>query len=139
MSIGQRLRDARTALGYTQADLAKAVGIARESQGMFERDVHVPGGKYLVDAAALGVDVGYVLTGAITTRDTVESELLTRFRAASPDVQGAVVRALGIPATGQKSAAVAISGGEQGQVVVGNLKQRGVTFNVGGKKGGARK
>lgn len=81
----------------------------------------------------------YVLTGRPGAANEVESALLQRFRESSADVQGAVLRALGIPAIGQKAAAVAITGGTQGQVVAGNVDQRGVTINVGGKKKGRGK
>lgn len=139
MSLGERLKQARKAIGLNQTEFGQRCGVSLNGQSNFERNANIPGGEYLQQAALLGVDVAYVLTGFSGARDHAESELLQRFRASSADVQGAVMRTLGFPATGQKAAAVAITGGEQGQVVVGNLKQRGVTFNVGGKKGGARK
>ena len=89
--------------------------------------------------AAVGVDIAYVLTGQAGARDAIESELLLRYRAASQEVRGAVLRILDVPAAGDSPAAVSITGGEQGQVVAGNVEQRGVTFNVGGKKKGTRK
>lgn len=110
----------------------------RKSQGLFERDVHLPGAAYLLAVAALGIDVNYVMLGLAGARDQVESELLQRFRASSRDVQDTVLRALGIPVASRPTTTVSISGGEQGQVVAGNVSQRGVTFNVGGKKKGAR-
>lgn len=113
--------------------------MSRNGQAKFERDENLPGSAYLIAAAELGVDVSYVLVGLAGSRDLVESELLLRFRVASQDVQGAVLRALGIPATGNKRASVSITGGEQGQVIAGDVQQRGVTINVGGKKRGARK
>lgn len=139
MSLGERLKLARKATGLNQTAFGKACGVSLNAQSNFERGENVPGGAYLLAAAGLGVDINFVLLGFSAARDVVESELMLRFRAASPDVQGAVLRALGIPATGQKSASVAISGGEQGQVVVGDVRQRDVTFNVGGKKRGAGK
>ena len=126
-------------MGLKQAELAERCGITREQQGRFERDDNAPGGAYLVAAAALGVDVVYVLTGLAGARDQAESELLQRFRASSPDVESVVLRALGIATTGKKIATVAISGGEQGQVVAGDVTQKKVTFNVGTKKKKAAK
>lgn len=139
MSLGERLKKARKTTGLNQTEFARQCGVSLNGQSNFERDDNVPGGAYLQAAAAIGVDVNYVLVGLAGARDSLESELLQRFRSSSIDVQGAVLRTLGMTATGQKAASVAITGGEQGQVVAGNVKQRDVTFNVGGKKGGARK
>ena len=138
VSIGERLKLARKATGMSQTAFGSRCGVSLNGQSNFERNINVPGGDYLLQAAALGVDVCYVLTGLAGARDVVESELVQRFRAASQDVQGAVLRALGIPTTGQGTA-VAISGDGHGQVVAGNVSQRGVTFNVAGKKKGAGK
>lgn len=140
MSIGKRLKEARLAARFrSQGDLADAVGIKRESQNRFESDKQTPNGEYFVKAAELGLDVAYVLTGLAGARDQAESELLQRFRASSPDVESVVLRALGIATTGKKIATVAISGGEQGQVVAGDVTQKKVTFNVGTKKKKAAK
>lgn len=111
----------------------------RKSQSLFERDAHKPGGAYLIAAASMGVDVNYVLTGLAGARDDAESELLMRFRAASPDVQAAVLRSLGVATTGKPLPTVSISGGEQGQVIAGNVNQDSVAISVGGKKRGAKK
>lgn len=139
MSIGERIRSARKALKLTQGELADRCGVVLKTQSRFERDENLPGGEYLLSAAGAGVDVNFVLLGYAGARDVVESELLQRFRAATPDVQGAVLRAIGIPAAGNKRASVSITGGEQGQVIAGDVEQRGVTINVGGKKRGAGK
>ena len=140
MTIGKRLKEARIAARYgSQGALADAIGIKRESQNRFESGRQTPGGEYLIAVASLGLDVNYVLTGRPGAANDVEGALLQRFRESSSDVQGVVLRALEIPATGQKASSVAITGGEQGQVVAGNVSQREVTFNVGGKKRGARK
>ena len=140
MSIGKRLKEARLAARFrSQGDLADAVGIKRESQNRFESDKQTPNGEYFVKAAELGLDVAYVLTGLAGARDQAESELLQRFRASTPDVESVVLRALGIATTGKKIATVAISGGEQGQVVAGDVTQKKVTFNVGTKKKKAAK
>lgn len=137
--MGNRLREARKAKKLSQTEFGLIGGVGKFAQIRFEQGVNLPGGEYWLGLAAAGIDVAYILTGFAAARDHAESELLQRFRAASVDVQGAVMRTLGIPATAQKAAAVAITGGEQGQVVAGNVNQRGVTFNVGDKKGGARK
>lgn len=43
--------------------MAAASGVSAEAQRLFERDKNLPGGSYLIAAAARGVDVKYVLTG----------------------------------------------------------------------------
>ncbi len=139
VSIGERIRVARKGLNLTQGEFAERCGVVLKTQSRFERDDNLPGGAYLIAAAALGVDVNHVLTGRPGAANDVEGALLLRFRESSADVQGVVLRALEIPATGQKASSVAITGGEQGQVVAGNVSQREVTFNVGGKKRGAGK
>ncbi|WP_447936921.1 helix-turn-helix domain-containing protein [Thermomonas fusca] len=136
MSLGERIKQARKATGLNQTDFGKACGVSLNAQSNFERGDNVPGGAYLMAAAKLGVDVNLLLVGFGGARDAVESELLLRYRAASQEVKGAVLRILDVPASASSPPAVAVTGGEHGQVVVGPVKQRDVTFNVGGKKRG---
>ncbi|MBN8263055.1 MAG: helix-turn-helix transcriptional regulator [Xanthomonadales bacterium] len=139
MSLGDRLKRARKATGLNQTEFGRACGVSLNGQSNFERDDNIPGGAYLQAAANLGVDVNYVLTGRAGARDEAESELLMRFRSASLDVQAAVLRSLGVAVAGKQLPTVSIAGGNQGQVVAGNVSQDSVTINVGGKKRGARK
>lgn len=136
MSLGERIKQARKATGLNQTDFGKACGVSLNAQSNFERGDNVPGGAYLMAAAKLGVDVNLLLVGFSGARDAVESELLLRYRAASQEVKGAVLRILDVPATAGSPTTVAISGGQHGQVVAGNVQQAAVTFNVGGKKRG---
>ena len=139
MEIRERLREVRAAMKLSQTKFGSLGGVGTRAQIYFEQGENEPGTTYWESLAAAGVDVAYILGGRSGARDSVENELLIRFRAASSDVQGAVLRALGIPATGNKRASVSITGGEQGQVIAGDVEQRGVTINVGGKKRGAGK
>ena len=139
MSLGERLKRARKATGLNQTEFGRACGVSLNGQSNFERGDNIPGGAYLQAAANLGVDVNFVLTGRAGARDDAESELLMRFRAASPDVQAAVLRSLGVATTGKPLPAVSISGGKQGQVIAGNVNQDSVAISVSGKKRGARK
>ena len=122
----------------SQTDFGQMGGVGKFAQIRFEQGVNLPGGEYWLGLHASGFDIAYILTGFASARDVVESELLQQFRAASPDVQGAVLRALGIPARSKQGAKVSITGGEQGQVVAGDVSQREVTFNVGKKKGAGK-
>lgn len=126
----------------SQAELAAEAGIAKKSQTNYELGHNAPAADYLAAIAMAGVDVLYVLTGVpAPIANAGEAELLRRYRAASPEIRAAVFAALGAvltPSAGHQPA-VAISGGEQGQVVAGDSKQERLTINVGGKKRGARK
>lgn len=139
MSVGERIRSARMERGLSQTAMAEAGGVTRFAQGKFESGLNLPGGAYWLGLHAAGFDIAYLLTGLAGARDAVESEVLLRYRAASQDMKGAVLRILDVPATASGPPAVAITGGEHGQVVVGPVKQRDVTFNVGGKKRGTPK
>lgn len=82
LKFGKRLKEERIAAGYTQAQFAEATHITREAQGKFERDVHMPNSAYLLAAAALGIDIHYILTGMRGALNEEESALLARFREA---------------------------------------------------------
>lgn len=60
---GQRLREQRIALGWTQDEAASKVGVSREMWGKYERDKAKPGGDILSKMGQAGIDVAYVLTG----------------------------------------------------------------------------
>ncbi|MDF1483713.1 helix-turn-helix transcriptional regulator [Ramlibacter sp. H39-3-26] len=63
MSVGRRLVEERERLGMTQAAFFTACGVSKKAQFNFENDHNIPGGAYLIAAAAIGVDIAYVLTG----------------------------------------------------------------------------
>lgn len=63
LTFGSRLREERKRLGLTQAAFAERAGVAVNSQTNYELDGTNPRVKYFDVIAALGVDVGYVLTG----------------------------------------------------------------------------
>ena len=139
LDIGQRLKNERLRLGKTQAELADECGVAKKSQTNYELGHASPSAAYLACAARVGVDVTYVLTGArggALAAD--EAELLHRYREASPELQAATLRTLGVTAVPAaiSGSRVAISGGEQGQVFAGDARQGSVNIRVGGKKKG---
>lgn len=63
VSIGERLREERDRLGYTQAGFADALGVSRNSQVNYESGAREPDASYLAGLQRLGADVMYVLTG----------------------------------------------------------------------------
>lgn len=64
MNVRERIKARRTAIGLTQEKLAAKVGVTRVAVSHWERGEADPNGRYLNDlAAALGVSVGWLVTG----------------------------------------------------------------------------
>jgi transcriptional regulator with XRE-family HTH domain len=140
--IGDRLRTERERLGLSQTEFAAMGGVNRNAQGNYELGKRQPDALYLSLVAAHGVDVQFVVTGiAAAPIKGDEADLLRRYRAASPELRAAVFGVLGASTASPSTPApaVAISGGDQGQVVAGNAHQDGLTINVGRKKRGPGK
>lgn len=69
MSVGTRLKEERQRLGYhTQEQFAEMAGVVRVTQSNYELDKRSPDNDYWQAVARMGVNVGYVLTGATTVR-----------------------------------------------------------------------
>lgn len=67
-TVGARLLTERKRLGLTQIEMAERCVVSRWAQLAFEKDKNLPGGAYLIAAHRIGVDILYVLTGALETR-----------------------------------------------------------------------
>jgi len=78
--IAIRLVEERTRIGYSQAALARELGISREGVRLYEIGQNGLSGEFLAKAAGLGVDVQYVLTG-VRSQNLAAAE-----KAASPSV-----------------------------------------------------
>lgn len=63
MTIGQRLREEREALGLSQPKFAALAGTTKQTLFSWESDRTAPSAGQLAAFAAAGVDVTYVLTG----------------------------------------------------------------------------
>lgn len=120
ISIGNRLREEREAIGKTQSELAAVAaawgvpGATRQSQAKYEKGLASPSAAYLAAIKSAGVDVLYVLSGETDKQKMRalaldEQFLLDSYREASPAVRKAALAAL-------------LSGGSAsgGQSVVGN-------------------
>ncbi|MFT4190865.1 MAG: helix-turn-helix domain-containing protein [Comamonas sp.] len=132
--FGGRLKDARTALGLSQAEAAALAFVTREQWGRYERGLAVPGGEVLSALWGAGVDVAYVLTGtrdpAAPTLDPAEQVLLDSYRRASPQakanlIQTAALLAAGLAGTSGKTSSkppgsMSITGSGNGHVQVGS-------------------
>lgn len=102
ISIGERLREEREALGKTQGEFAAVAGAAnvpgatRQSQAKYEKGLAAPSAAYMAAIAATGADVLYILTGKRggVVLDAGERQLLTLFKDASKEVRHAALGAL---------------------------------------------
>ena len=97
VSIGDRLREERDALGLSQEEFAAATGITKKTQGLYERNERSPSAKYLAALAEHGVDVLYVLTGqrtmpAADALSEAETQLVEAFRAMPAESQAAMLQ-----------------------------------------------
>ncbi|WP_186352955.1 helix-turn-helix transcriptional regulator [Pseudomonas nitroreducens] len=69
ISIGERLKEVRVAMGMSQSDFAEIAadagvpGATRQSQANYEKGRQMPSAAYLAAIAAEGADVLYVVTG----------------------------------------------------------------------------
>lgn len=63
-SIGQRLREERERLGYSQEAFAALASASRPTQFNYESGKRAPDSIYLSAIAAAGADVLYILTGS---------------------------------------------------------------------------
>lgn len=83
--VGERLAEERKRLIKTVAGMAEECAVSKQAQINFEKGRQLPGGAYLIAAAALGVDVSYVLTGV--RNPAVQAE-----RALAPNAQESMGR-----------------------------------------------
>lgn len=77
MTIGQRLREERERLSFTQVEFAELAGTTKKSQIDYEKDITQPRAGYLATIATVGADVTYIVTGMRTfgvemTRQQIE-------------------------------------------------------------------
>ncbi|MFJ5535983.1 XRE family transcriptional regulator [Vreelandella titanicae] len=63
-SIGERLRDERVRLGFSQGELGAAAGVTKNTQLLYESDKRSPKADYLSALHGIGVNTHFVLTGS---------------------------------------------------------------------------
>ncbi|HBZ57526.1 MAG TPA: transcriptional regulator [Sutterella sp.] len=78
--IGERIRDERERLGYTELQIAQLLGIPLETYQAQERGESDPGLFSLPRLEACGFDILFIVTGERNKPVQEESELLQRFR-----------------------------------------------------------
>ena len=134
ISIGDRLREEREALGKTQSDLAAIAasagvpGATRQSQAKYEKGLASPSAAYMSVMSAAGVDILYVLTGqrdgaAVQKVDPVEQVLLDSYRRCKPDAKANLIQTAALLSAGIAPAAAPKSSARSApaSVKVGNL------------------
>lgn len=73
--MGDRLRQERKRLGWSQNEMGALGGVAANAQGKYESGDRVPRADYLAALADAGVDVLYVLTGRRIARAEIDGAL----------------------------------------------------------------
>lgn len=146
--IGQRLRQERERLQLSQSVLAEETGVGRKTQYNYEEGDRSPDTNYLVKAAAIGVDVVYVLTGARMPPAAVTSQgvqpisedeqaLLSRFRRMPLDERESFLQIVGVLASkrgARKTSKVKqVIHGDVGQVFKNGTVNIDGGINIGGK------
>ena len=119
MTIGRRIKEERTRLKLKSKEFAEMVECHPVTQSNYETGKRVPDLEYLEKLAAIGVDVGYIVSGQRGQMPLTpeEKELLRLYRSASLPGKAAAVAALtagGIPASPRQS--VTIGGDNKGYV-----------------------
>ena len=72
-TIGERLREERTRLGYNQTEFAKLAGVTKNSQINYENNSRHPDTKYMEAISRIEADVTYIITGkhSVTSENTL--------------------------------------------------------------------
>lgn len=101
MSLGERLKEERKRLGFSQSEFAEMVGASYKSQLRWEKDDSAPGADALGVWAGIGLDVLYVVTGQRSDNVTLQKniprmspekqELMDAFDDMSPDQRRAIL------------------------------------------------
>lgn len=63
MGIGDRLKEERERLGFSQTEFSAVAGASKNSQYNYEKGDRSPDANYLAAVAEKGVDILYVVTG----------------------------------------------------------------------------
>lgn len=130
--IGERLKEERERLGFTQPVFAELAGAKKRTLIDWEKDVSSPTAVQLAALQEHGVDVPYVLNGERDPErpslDVTEMALLNSFRACKPEARASLIQMAALLSAGQSAATIARDGGvnlrlsgSNGNVVIGNV------------------
>lgn len=95
-TFGKRLKSERVRLGLTQEGFGEACGRKNIMQMNYEKDKGFPDVPYLLQAAGLGADLAFLITGQHSGQALAEDEtlLLASYRAQSSQGKAAVLGTL---------------------------------------------
>ncbi|MBC2658312.1 XRE family transcriptional regulator [Pseudomonas sp. MSSRFD41] len=135
IDIGDRLREERERLGFTQPAFGAIGGVQKLAQLKYEKGDRFPGADYLAAIARLGADVLYIVTGLHSAEalSEDESELVTLFRKAALPVKASILAGLAAGTNDkQKEKRKQTFHGDVGQIVEGSITNEAeVSFNFG--------
>jgi len=134
-TIGDRLKNERKRLGYSQENFAAVAGVTRRPYAEWESGNTSPTAMQLALIGAAGADVFYIVMGDRDAPPPLalsaeEQLLLDRYRNSPQALKDAALRVLLGGEAG--SSKIHIGGKVQGQVVEGGLVQNG-PINIGSK------
>lgn len=100
MGIGERLKEERERLGFSQTEFSALAGASKNSQYNYEKGERTPDAAYLAAVAEKGVDILYIVTGVATPTvvegfTAAEDKLVNQFRSLPEPDQAAVQRIVG--------------------------------------------
>lgn len=140
-SCGERLREERERLGYSQPAFGALGGKSKQTLIQWEAGEQYPNAAFLDVIAAVGADIQYIVTGQRSTQalTTEEQELIGLWRAANLQGKGTAIAALTAGTAHNKTKQVVH--GPVGQQAGGDItNQQGTKIEVGkgSKSGGSR-
>ncbi|HTF98655.1 MAG TPA: helix-turn-helix transcriptional regulator [Cellvibrio sp.] len=96
MTIGDRLREERERLGFSQSAFAGLAETTKKSQIDYEKGITFPKANYLEVIAKVGADIQFIVTGMrVANRlEPAEQLFLEKYRACTPQIQNVALRVL---------------------------------------------
>ena len=135
MSIGGRLKEERLRLGLSQTAFGLLRGAGKTTVIAWERGTAFPNAQFLEQAALIGADVRYIVTGLRDGPPPLKPEeqlVLERYRSAPRELRDAALRVLlgggdMKTSSGTKASArdITIHGGISGQAALGKIVNKG--------------
>ena len=142
MQIHARLVEERDRLGLTQVEMAKTGGVAFRTYCDYEAGKSEPRASFLAQAAAAGVDVLYVLTGAHSGAQMAPEEemVLAGYRKLDARGRAGVLGLISGMQPPVRDSYHTKYAGKVGQVIEGDYHHdKPLTINVGGAKKKAKR
>lgn len=104
MGFGERLKDERKRLKLSAERFGDLLGVSGNTQYNYEKEDRSPDVSYLSEAAKLGCDVVYLITGlrSIASLSQAHQDLLSAYDSAGPEYQRSAISVL-LTGAGQKS------------------------------------